>query len=153
MTDLVPFIDQDKSEVLNTESKFYSVLQCRRIRSDADAELLLHIAFKQAVAVDEFCVYCRDGNRPAQVQLFSGCLSFDDVHGLTPAVSQKCSWKLDCARCPVPLNKLRSVGELTVFIPGNDTEDPDELTDLDGIGVFGSRVKAADTRNSVHKCG
>ena len=153
MNDLVPFIDQDKSEILNTESKFYNVLQRKRVRSDADAELLLHIEFKQAVSINEFCLYCREGNKPAQVSLYNGFLSFDDVHSTKPIFTQKCSWKLDCSKSQIPFNKLRSVGELTVFIPGNDTRDPDELTDLDGIGIFGSRVETADTRNSKHQCG
>lgn len=65
MNDLVPFINQDKSEILNTESKFYHVMQLKRVRSEADAELLLHVAFKQAVSINEFCLYCHDGNKPA----------------------------------------------------------------------------------------
>ncbi|CAL6044965.1 C-terminal_proteasome-interacting domain of thiored-containing protein [Hexamita inflata] len=153
MTDLSPFIDQDKSEILNTNAKFSQLQNMKfNIQSEADAEVLFHITFKSSVSLSEICVYgTHDQNKPSQIQVYNGYLSFDQVKSVKPNVSLACNYKLDCSKHAVPLNQLKSVGEITVYIPSNE-QNTDE-TEFQGLGFFGKQVHSVDTRGQKLGCG
>lgn len=77
--DLSQFIDGERSEVLNTTAKFQQLLgRNGHVESETDAEILIHVYFKQQVAINEIVIYADDGqNRPRNVMVYAQSLSFD----------------------------------------------------------------------------
>ena len=108
-----------------------------RLESDADEQLLLHVAFRQCVKLSKIIFGCpTDESCPAEISIFVNLNSpgFNDVDG-------KCAYQTDVNEdegtkvLALPAVKFNRVESVTIFISSNHGADISSLHKLNFEGT------------------
>jgi len=150
MVDLEEHIKWTECEVKNAGSKADASTILKQglrdqkalvLTSDADEQLLIHIAFTAKIKLHSIQVDCpEDGdtgrkNPPKGIKLFLGIVDFDAAEG-AGAYEKELSEEDFGKRLEVPFVKFQSVDTLTLFVHSNQNDE--EETHLSGFRMWGA---------------
>jgi len=152
MTDL---IIEKQSEVLNgdEECDFMNIIRANPsdyvYLSDTDGQLVFKIMFRNKVDIRKISfratVKREDAVRPTLVHLYTKRTSFDfeDADNFDPVQTIKLNEKLlHGEKIDLIGTDFRNTESIQIFIEENESEDHEELTFLNRIGLFGSMAQA-----------
>ncbi|XP_043208310.1 thioredoxin-like protein 1 [Amphibalanus amphitrite] len=144
--DLAQYIHQGSCECLNEsdERPFAGALKAGAgyLESDCDEQLILSLAFSQAVKVHSLRLRAPAENGPKNVKIFinqPNTLDFDKAESMTPVQELELT-KDDLADGIVPLRyvKFQNVTNLQLFFRDNQTGA--DTTRIDHIAIIGSLI-------------
>eukprot|EP01031_Cornospumella_fuschlensis_P046352 gene46352-56758_t len=126
------------------------------LKSDADEQLLLHLAFNQTVALKQIVFGVpSDGTCPNNVKLFinKNSLGFSDASDTPPTqtITLSPSAEPNGSRVTINLNaaKWQRTDSITIFVEDNHGAD---ISSLFSIKVYGSTVHNFDV-SKIHSTG
>eukprot|EP00808_Paulinella_micropora_P022501 g53496.t1 len=158
--DLVEYLDKAGTHCMNEDSK-HCLENCLKtpkrddgslfLRSSADEQLLLHLAFTMPMKLNSLYIQAPADAGPSSVKLFVNRKNLDFDGAEEESAEQSISLTADILKGvkPIKLNfvKFQKVSSLSLFFPGN-LEDEDR-TQINRIEVWGtppptegSKVKA-----------
>ncbi|CAL7933057.1 unnamed protein product [Xylocopa violacea] len=145
--DLTTYICKTKCECLN-ESDEYNLQQCLSadegyLESDCDEQLILSIAFLQAVKVHSLKIKAPKDKGPKNIRLYINqprTIDFDMADSNTSVQDLTLSAEDIEEGNPVPLRyvKFQYVQNLQIFV--KDNQSGSETTRIDHLAIFGSPV-------------
>lgn len=150
---LNPFISEEKSECLN-ESDEHPFRQClyypdedsAYLESDCDEQLILSIAFTQAVKIHSINIKAPSDIGPKNIRLFINqpkTISFDDAESII-AVQDICLSQKQLDGSPIALKfvKFQNVQNLQVFF--KDNQERTDVTKIHFFGIIGAPIGTTD---------
>ncbi|KZP29991.1 DUF1000-domain-containing protein [Athelia psychrophila] len=137
--------DHTLKSILSTKSKNTT---SSYLLSDADEQLLLNVAFNQAVRVRSITIKSNDAGRaPQTIKLFTNrpVLGFEDVEDASePEAAQIIDLSSDDVKEGKPITlrfvRFQAVNSLHIFVQSNHGEE--EESRIDAIDVLGVPVEA-----------
>ncbi|XP_006616662.1 thioredoxin-like protein 1 isoform X2 [Apis laboriosa] len=145
--DLATFITKAQSECLN-ESDDHNFLQCLSaddgyLESECDEQLILSIAFSQAVKVHSLKIKAPKDKGPKNIKLFINqprTIDFDMADSNTSIQDLTLSAKDIEEGNPIALRyvKFQNVQNIQIFVKDNQTGN--EVTRIDYLAIFGSPI-------------
>lgn len=159
--DLFDVIDKKNSNVLNNDPKtpLESVLTGGSLKSDSDEQLLVTIAFNEAVKLKAISFKVNEMklegcSGPAKVKLFLNKpnMDFDDAENLNETQEFELTEADLKSGKPVETNfvKFQNVNSVTIFIETN--QDEEEVTMLNKLQLFGC-VRKGTNMSELKKVG
>ncbi|XP_076235201.1 thioredoxin-like [Calliopsis andreniformis] len=149
--DLATFITKAQCECLN-ESDEHNFLQCLTaddgyLESDCDEQLILSIAFSQAVKVHSLKIKAPKDKGPKNIKLYINqprTIDFDMADSNTSIQDLTLSVKDIDEGNPIPLRfvKFQNVQNLQIFV--KDNQSGTETTRIDHIAVIGSPISTTN---------
>lgn len=144
--DLTPYITKSTCECLN-ESDDHNLQQCLGsddgyLESDCDEQLIISIAFSQAVKVHSLKIKAKE-NGPKSIKLYINqprTIDFDMADSNTSVQDLTLSKEDVAEGNPIPLRyvKFQYVQNLQIFV--KDNQSGSETTRIDNLAIFGSPV-------------
>lgn len=149
--DLATFITKAQSECLN-ESDDHNFLQCLNtddgyLESECDEQLILSIAFSQAVKVHSLKIKAPKDKGPKNIKLFINqprTIDFDMADSNTSIQDLTLSAKDIEEGNPIALRyvKFQNVQNIQIFVKDNQTGN--EVTRIDHLAIFGSPISTTN---------
>ncbi|PBC28713.1 Thioredoxin protein [Apis cerana cerana] len=149
--DLATFITKAQSECLN-ESDDHNFLQCLStddgyLESECDEQLILSIAFSQAVKVHSLKIKAPKDKGPKNIKLFINqprTIDFDMADSNTSIQDLTLSAKDIEEGNPIALRyvKFQNVQNIQIFVKDNQTGS--EVTRIDHLAIFGSPISTTN---------
>ncbi|XP_003694438.1 thioredoxin-like protein 1 [Apis florea] len=149
--DLATFITKAQSECLN-ESDDHNFLQCLStddgyLESECDEQLILSIAFSQAVKVHSLKIKAPKDKGPKNIKLFINqprTIDFDMADSNTSIQDLTLSAKDIEEGNPIALRyvKFQNVQNIQIFVKDNQTGN--EVTRIDHLAIFGSPISTTN---------
>jgi thioredoxin len=151
MMDLTPFLDKKMSECLN-EADDHPYTHCLAsgggfLESDCDEQLILSMAFNQAVKVHSLRVSAPPDKGPKHIRIFANLpntLDFDHADTMTAIQELELTPDQLEGSAPIPLRfvKFQNVQNLQFFF--KDNQEGGEVTQIDHFSVIGTPISTTN---------